>query len=86
MYTGKTKSGFEFEVDETRFNDMEYIELVVEAQKSILSLPAVVEKLLGAEQKKALYEHVRTDDGRVPIEAIDAEINEIIDANEEIKN
>lgn len=86
MFTGKTKSGFEFSVDPARMNDMEYIELIAEAQTNILVIPRILVKLLGEEQKNALYDHVRTDDGRVPLEAIDVEFNEIMNANEELKN
>ena len=41
-----------------------------------LALSAVVRMVLGP-KRKALYEHLRTEDGRVPVSAISQEIMDI---------
>jgi hypothetical protein len=46
-------------------------------KKKFMSEPiAVLEKLLGADLKQKLYDHVRVD-GRVPYAAVDAEVSDI---------
>jgi hypothetical protein len=42
--------------------------------------------MLGKDQKKKLYDHVRTDDGRVPVEKLSTEIQEIFEASNATKN
>ena len=71
MRSGTTSSGFKFKIDEVDLNDMEFIELMAEAEENPLKYPKMVERMLGKEQKKKLYDHVRTKEGRVPPDAID---------------
>ena len=68
MLKGKTKSGFEFEIDEKLADDMELLEAIAEVDENESKLPALLTKILGEEQKKAMYDHVRTKKGNVPIE------------------
>ena len=42
--------------------------------------------LLGAEQKKALYDHVRTEDGLVPTEKVMTELTQIMTSGQNAKN
>ena len=87
MISGKTKSGFEFEMDDQSLNDMELIENLKAVDKGdITVLPEILNSLLGKEQKKKLYDHVRTEAGRVPMELVAAELNDIFKASKEIKN
>lgn len=74
-----TASGFECDIDEETINDAELLDLISEldSDDKILAFPKICKKLLG-EAKKALYDHLRTDDGRVPFEALGAEIGEIL--------
>lgn len=73
----ETASGFVCEVDESRLDDMELLENIVALDKGdVLVLPDTLTRLLGAEGKKALYDHVRKD-GRVPMEAVSTELEEI---------
>lgn len=74
---GKTESGFEFEIDASVLDDMEMLDALAEVMnENPLAFPVVCTKLLGKEQKKKLYDHLRKD-GRVPVEAISAEIGSI---------
>lgn len=87
MIKGKTRSGFEFQLDENVMNNMELIEgLAAVDQGDITALPKVLVKLLGSETKEALYNHVRSEDGRVPIDLLVKEVKEIFSASKEIKN
>lgn len=77
---GTTASGFVFDVpDETR-NDMELLEALIDLQEGDgIALAQVAKKILGT-QKKDLYDHLRTEDGRVPIDKVSDEVLEIIKA------
>lgn len=79
MINGETKTGFKFEIDPDIVRDMEFIEIVAEAQGNMLKTPVMVTALLGADQRKRLYDHVRTEAGRVLYEDIDREVTEILD-------
>lgn len=78
MVEGVTNSGFAFTVDENAINDMEIIDAFVEIQEgNPAAYTTVVKKLFTSEQKKALYDHVR-ENGRVPLDRLALEINDIL--------
>lgn len=85
MLKGKTETGFSYEVSDESLNDYELVEILAEVDTNPLLLPKLVDKLLGKEQKKKLLDHLRTEDGKVPIDAISAEIMDIFQ-NGKIKN
>ncbi len=78
MIKGKTATGFTFKIDQKAIQDMEFIELVAAARDDGLLLPEILKKLLGEEQKKALYDHIREEHGSVPVDAVTNEIMDII--------
>ena len=88
MIKGKTKSGFNFEIDEKIADDMEFLDLLVKTEENPIYIGQVLETLLGKEQKAALYDHIRDKEtGRVSIEkASDTLIEMLENAGEEIKN
>ena len=78
MIKGITKSGFLFEVDENALNDMELVDVLADdTMDDGFRMSHVVRKLLGDQQRRALYDHVRTEDGRVPVDAVVAEVEDI---------
>jgi hypothetical protein len=78
MKSVTTQSGFTAELDETAFNDMELFDALTGLDKGdMTALPTVVDKIVG-KNKKALYDHLRADNGTVPIGAVTAEIRDII--------
>ena len=88
MVKGTTASGFKFTVDQALLTDMEFVELAGEVQENGTLLPKLIKMILGDEQKKALYDHVRGEDGRVSVTAVADEIVEIfgiLSATEETK-
>ncbi len=87
MISGKTASGFEFEMDDQALNDMELIEDLMQVDKGdVTALPGVLKTLLGEEQKKKLYDHVRNEKGRVPMDLLAKEVTEIFKASKTVKN
>lgn len=80
MITGTTRSGYEFSVPEDVANDMELFEALCDLDNGdATAVVPVVRRVLG-DQKKALYDHLRTDTGRVPVEKVAEEIADILAA------
>lgn len=80
MITGQTKTGFPFSVAENAMNDMELVDILADnSMDDSFRMSHVVKKLLPGEQRKALYDHVRVD-GRVPVDAVIAEVEDIFAA------
>lgn len=77
MINGKTKTGFQFSVDENCMNDMELVDILADdSVDEAFRMSSLVKKLLPGEQRKALYDHVRVN-GRVPVDAVIAEVEDI---------
>ena len=86
MTKGKLENGFEFELDETKIDDMRFLEMLADIDDNPLVLPKVVEIMLGKEQKEKLYKHLEKD-GRVAIGDFTVAISEIFEkANFNLKN
>lgn len=74
---GRTSSGFYYKIRYSRLNDFELLDIMSEVDDNPLLLPKVVTKLLGKEQKKRLYAHLRTPEGNVPVDKIELELKDI---------
>jgi len=83
---GKTSTGFEFDIEDERLDDMELVDIMAEIDENPLLMPKLCKMLLGEEQKKRLYDHLRSKDGRVPIEATTNAIQEIFNSPGDLKN
>lgn len=78
MITGKTDSGFEFEISEKALDNMELVDALADAQDDDpLAVSKVCTLFLGKDLKKKLYAFLRTEDGRVPVERVTKTIMEI---------
>ena len=86
MIKGKTKSGFEFEIEEKRLNNMELIEALADSVSNQVMISRVIVLLLGNEQKKKLYDFFRTEDGLVPTDAVCNAVVEIFNSIKDGKN
>ena len=86
MINGKTTSGFEYTINPAVLDDMELLDTIVEIDTNPLALSKVLKMVLGDEQRKALYDHLRTEDGRVPVMAVSAAISEIFNSSSQGKN
>lgn len=77
MLNGKTKSGFEYSIDPQVLDNMELLDAIAEIENNPLAVSKVVGMVLSAEQRKALYDHLRTPDGRVPVKAVSDAVTDI---------
>lgn len=78
---GKTTSGFAYEIDENVLDNMELVDALAEAQDdNPITISRACVLLLGKETRAKLYDHLRTPDGRVPIEGVSNAIIEIFKA------
>lgn len=85
----KTTSGFEIELSRDVFNDAELMEMLIEMDKGSsggLLIFKVAQKVLGTEGKKKLYDHLRLPDGRVPVDALDDALGELMNCVKDAKN
>jgi hypothetical protein len=79
MITGTTRSGFAFSVPEDVANDMELFEALCDLDNGDATAVVPVVRAVLGNQKKALYDHLRTD-GRVPVDKVVDEIADILAA------
>lgn len=85
MMSGKTPSGFEYEIDENALNNYELMEKINELDENPLVLTKVVTMILGKEQTEKLKDHIRLENGTVPIEKMSDEIMQIFNS-QPVKN
>ena len=81
--TGKTSTGFEYEIDPEILQDAEFLEMFAAVSKGgneAMQVFDLIRTALGDEQKKALYEHCRNEKGRVPISGLTNEMTDIFKA------
>ncbi len=79
MITGKTKSGFEYSIEDSALDNFELIEEFAKADAGdAIAFIRAIEMLLGKEQKERLYNHLRTEKGNVPIKKFKDELSEIL--------
>lgn len=75
---GKTRSGFEFEVDADVMDDMYMIEAIADTMNdNPIALSKVCTMLFGKEQKERLYKHLEDEKGKVRVEKIGEEIVDV---------
>lgn len=85
IITGKTKSGFAYQIQKEQVEDFNFIELVGEVDENPAVLPKLLKFLFGKEQTEKLKDHVRTDDGFVPTAKMIEEFGEVLN-NPKLKN
>ena len=86
MISGKTQSGFEYTIADNIGDDYELLELMGEVRNGdTLAIFALIDRVLGKEQHKALKEHCRVD-GRVSTTRMNEEIVDIFTNSKEVKN
>ena len=77
---GKTTTGFDFDIPDENF-DMEFLDALADLTDDPVKMKEVLDRMFdGTDLKKRLYDHVRTENGKVPPKAIAAEIAEIFKA------
>lgn len=87
MISGVTKNGFTFEITDERADNMELIDALADIDDGkLLAVSKVLTLLLGPEQKKKMYDFVRTEDGIVSAQTVSEMIVEILATKKETKN
>lgn len=87
MITAKTESGFSIELKESTMDNMEVLDALSDLDEgNPLAMSRLVVKLLGKDGKKRLYDHLRTEDGRVPASAVESTIMELFQSINAGKN
>lgn len=88
MITGKTSSGFAFSISDEALDNMELLDAIADTcDGKVLAVSKVCRLLLGDEQRKRLYDHLRSESGSVPSGAVSKELLEIFNAGgKETKN
>ncbi len=90
--TGKTKSGFKYDVDERVLTDWRFTLAISKTQsgddiQKLEGAKDMVELLLGKEGHQALINHVaKANDGFVPADVFMAEVTEIMQGSTKTKN
>lgn len=85
VITGKTKTGFEYEIDKKILNDYELLEEIDNIGKNPLIIIRLLKRLLKEEQLEKLKEHIRNEEGIVPIDKMEKELEDIFNGINEIK-
>ena len=74
---GKTQSGFAYEIEEARLNNYELLETIGELEDNPMVISKMVIMPLGKEQTNKLKDHLRDEEGLVPVDKMTEEITEI---------
>lgn len=77
---GTTSGGFAFSVPENRYDDMELLDALsdMDTNHSFEALKDASTLLLGKDQKKALYAHLRENEGGASVENFVKALREIL--------
>ena len=87
MIKGKTKTGFEYELNEKVLNNYELVENIAEIEENPLAITTIVKQLLGKDGTKRLKEHIRDENGIVTTDKMMKEIVDIFqNSGKETKN
>jgi PleD family two-component response regulator len=83
----KTKSGFKCKLDEDALDDVELLDDLMDLDSGeSISIRRIVDRLMGKEQRKKLYDHLRDKNGRVKLDAITDELTDLFNQVKELKN
>ena len=83
---GTLKNGFDYEIDPKVFESMELLDAITEAEEDGLNLSRIIRMLFGKEQRKALYDHLKSIGESPDIETVTDIVAEIMGATQEGKN
>lgn len=86
MICGKLKSGFEYKIEEHRLDNMELLDVIAEVDSDPTKLPKLLNLLMDEDQRKSLYDHLRTEKGNVPVLAVSEAVAEIFKGSNKVKN
>ena len=82
---GVTKSGFSYKVPKNNLNNYELIEVLAEMEENPLLFPKVLKMVLGKKQTEKLKNYLREKDGTISTEKMNAELEDIFEAQKRLK-
>lgn len=75
----KLSCGFEADVDETAASDIEFLDALTDMQDGDpTGMSRLIGMLLGKDNKKRLYDAVRDETGRASVDAVGAQLTELL--------
>ena len=87
MISGKTETGFEFNIDKRVLEDWNFVELLAKADEGDLSASIRAFKmLLGEDQYNNLKTHLTDKDGFLSSESMSEALVEIMTSTQDLKN
>lgn len=87
MKKGNTSTGFKYQLEESTFDDYELLEVLRQIDKGESGkIVDMVDIMFSEEQKEALKNHVREENGKVPASKLIKEVMEIFHNEKEGKN
>lgn len=86
MIKGKTKSGFNYEIDEEALNDYRLLKEIARVEEEPLRFPFLLERLLTSEQEEKLLNHLEDEKGIVDPDKVMDEIKDIFSNTKPLKN
>lgn len=87
MLIAKLKDGYKVEITEEARDNMELVDALVEMETNPLAVSKVVKLLMSDDERKRLYDHLRTEKGNVPVAAVAEAITDIfLSAEQPVKN
>lgn len=79
--SGTLSCGLNYEISRQVLNNMELVDALAEMRDGdALMMSKITQMLLGTEQRKALYDCLRLEDGRVPTKGVETALMEIFEA------
>ena len=85
MITAKMSDGFSIELEEDAL-DARALEDLAKMEKDGTRLFSLLDRALGEENKAKLYQHLETENGKVPLEALCLALNELLTSFQAGKN
>ena len=86
MAKGILECGFNYEIDESVFEDMEFLDALTEMAENGLKFSTVVKMLFGENQRAKLYDHLKSRGIRPTIDVVSDIVMEIMTSSAEGKN
>ena len=78
---GTTPSGWQYELSEAVFDNMELVDALAEMEENPGNISIVCKLLLG-DKRKAYYDHIRAEDGRVPLAVVSSDLEYIFSTSQ----
>lgn len=91
MIEGKTKTGFKYKIDERALKDWRLMDSIQKAtspdpMEQISATSSLIDLLLGKDKDRLMAHVEKKNDGFIPVDAVVAELLDIITGSDKTKN